>query len=80
MLIDKFVVFAVRSDPEPYNSIRSGNAQSPISESDTYRPETVYLFEVQRRMTRVAIKEIEVGVRQLLDRWWKSGVALPKAG
>jgi hypothetical protein len=68
------------TDPEPYHPIGYGDTEGTVAEADSNRPELANLFKVERRVAWIVFKDIEIGICQLLDDWWKMRVALPKTG
>jgi hypothetical protein len=80
MSADQPVVFSVGSDPEPDQGIFFLHSQSPVLSADSYRPELIHFFEVQRRVSRIFFEQIEGGVGQIAYRSRKLLVASPETG
>lgn len=68
------------TDPEPDYAIWYTNTKGAVAQADSDRPKLFDLFEVQGWMFGVLFKQGKVGISQLLNRDWKSVVALPETG
>ena len=56
LLAEESVVFAVRPNPEPDDSVGRIDSHSPVVQSYASRPLAARLFEMERRMPRVCLK------------------------
>jgi hypothetical protein len=66
------------SNPEPEDSVRYFNAQSPVMETDPHGPQAVCLLEVQRRVVRISLQQRECAIRKSLNTRRESAVGVPK--
>ena len=58
MLSYQLVIPSMGANPEPNDSVWYVNPHSSILESDSRRPEPVYLLEMQRRVFGIRFKEL----------------------
>jgi hypothetical protein len=66
------------SNPEPEDTIRYSDAQSPIMETNPHGPKAICLLEVQRRVVRIGLQQSECAVRESLNIRRESAVRVPK--
>ena len=68
----------MRTDPEPNKPLRRVISQDPEVQTYACRPQAPGLLQLQRRMPRIALKQIEIFIGQRLDLFGKAIVMLPK--
>jgi hypothetical protein len=56
-LPQELVVLSVCADPEPQDALVGINAEDPVVNPDSARPESSDSFEVKRRMARIALEK-----------------------
>jgi hypothetical protein len=76
---DHPVVFFVRSDPEPENTVRRADAQRPMTSANPHRPIHAYSLEVQGGVLRISAEELIFLTRKLLKVWGELVKMAPKA-
>jgi hypothetical protein len=57
----------MRADPEPKVGVNRFNSQGAIAQADADGPISPDLFELERRMARIALEQLEIGVGQFLN-------------
>jgi hypothetical protein len=77
-LPDQPVVLGVASNPEPKHPIGNFDANCPMVQSDSGRPERTNSLEVERWIPRVCFQLGECSVCQLLNRGRKRPLCLPE--
>ena len=77
-LANQLVVFRVRADPEPNDTVLSRYSYSSVLETNTGRPEAADFFEMQRRMLGVRLQQFEGFAGLFTDRSRKGVIAGPE--
>ena len=63
----RFVIFGMRANPEPRNTILDIGSERSVTTADADRPELANAFEVQRRVAQVALEESKILVCERAD-------------
>ena len=63
-LADELVIFSVRADPKPRDTVLHVNAKSPTMKPNAHRGKLTDSLELKRRMTWVGSKQRERLVRE----------------
>lgn len=77
---DKLVIRRVGADPEPRDSVWCVQADGSVMETDASRPKTANYFEMQGRMTRIALQLIKTLLGQTLDVRRQFPITRPETG
>ena len=62
---DDGIILVMRTDPDPIDAVFDIQTKRPIMRSDSYHPEVIDLFEVERRMPRIRLQEGIVLIREI---------------
>ena len=68
-LPDQFVVLRMRADPEPGNPVCDFDTEHSIALTNSDRTESPDLFEMKRRVMRVALESLETPSRLRTHRF-----------
>ena len=68
-LADEAVVFGMRTNPEPRDSIIGLRSESTVRKPHPNRPESPDFLEVKRRMSRIRLQKLEVPPGKTLNRF-----------
>ena len=79
-LCDDAIVLRVRADPEPQEPVRGIHCEGTVVNTDTRRMKAPDALEMQRRMSRVCLQQLELLVRESLGGGRQQIVARPETG
>ena len=65
LLSDESVVFTMRSEPHPHDTVLNVHTERPVMQPGADRPELAYALEVQRRMMRIGAEKFVVLVSNI---------------
>jgi hypothetical protein len=78
LCLSKFIVRAVRTDPEPNEAIHALLCQRSIAKSNPCRPEWPHFLKANRGVTWVGLKQLEFLVGKSAHLLWQLPITMPE--
>lgn len=66
------------ADPEPKNAVVGIDRERSVMRSDPHGVKATHALEVERGMSGIGLKEVELLVGERADGFWQSVIALPE--
>jgi len=66
-LADQLVVLRVGANPKPEQAVRSLYSERSVMQTNSSGPEAPHLLEVEGRMLRISLEQLESFVREFSD-------------